>query len=419
MTIRPPGSPEAVKSLAATMQALSASLRSAADAVGGLSGRCPQMGDNSATDVVQRDLAKVSNALSNAATQFGDASRQAAQLAGRIELLQVRAGQLGAQPAPTDFLASLAYEDRLAPLLREADQDRQAVDSALRASAGRTILTAGYHPRSGWDDAGDFIVGGAKAAGQMIEGVGSMVAHPATTVEGLFDLGRNLIEHPASTGAAIWDGLSDPQMREQNLPEWLGFMGVSVLSFLIPASKASDIAKLGEVGDDAADTEKLEAAAAAGHFPPSTSIRMGGITYETDEFGKVNMADVHLSELPQTGSALSRSVSLQVRGDGIEGDDAGHVIARALGGPKGAINLAPQDSNFNRGVFRAMESKITDSLKAGKQVDLQVQLQYLSGDARPDVYIVQWRETGPGIAADGGYHDEVFVNAPHGESVVP
>jgi len=71
------------------------------------------------------------------------------------------------------------------------------------------------------------------------------------------------------------------------------------------------------------------------------------------------------------------------------GDDAGHLIASSLGGAGDKINLVPQASTLNRQDWRDMERYFEAELKAGKTVNLKINVGYPAGTgARPNEFRV-------------------------------
>jgi hypothetical protein len=68
---------------------------------------------------------------------------------------------------------------------------------------------------------------------------------------------------------------------------------------------------------------------------------------------------------------------------GGEGYDGGHLIANLFGGAGERVNLIPQLSDVNRGVYRAMEGQWADAIRAGRQVRVEVSPIYSGSSAVP------------------------------------
>ena len=94
-----------------------------------------------------------------------------------------------------------------------------------------------------------------------------------------------------------------------------------------------------------------------------------------------------------TGTSTNAAARLFARTFGRAKDDAGHAIAKRLGGSgKDIKNIFPQSLRLNRGDFREYEAKIAAKVKAGKEVFVQVILKYDSSIAtRPSriVYVTR------------------------------
>lgn len=84
-----------------------------------------------------------------------------------------------------------------------------------------------------------------------------------------------------------------------------------------------------------------------------------------------------------TGTRTNKKSIAQARGLGFDTDDAGHIIAKRLGGSGDIDNVFPQDSRINRGQFRLFEAEIADAVKTYGSVDVSIQLEYENGGTRP------------------------------------
>jgi hypothetical protein len=102
-------------------------------------------------------------------------------------------------------------------------------------------------------------------------------------------------------------------------------------------------------------------------------------------FGKVRPADLG------TGTGTNSGVRAAIRAIGNALDDAGHLIARRLGGPGHLTNnLFPQLRAVNRGQYRMFEQRIAQFVAQGNTVLVQIRLIYTGASTRPDgvVYTV-------------------------------
>ena len=104
----------------------------------------------------------------------------------------------------------------------------------------------------------------------------------------------------------------------------------------------------------------------------------------------------------------SRSRSAQLTAGGPDRratDDGGHFIARRFNGPTAAFNHFAQNSNFNRGSYRAMEDKWAEAIRAGKKVRVKITPLYRGLSLRPHLIQV-W------FSIDGIEHNDDFPNQP-------
>jgi len=129
-------------------------------------------------------------------------------------------------------------------------------------------------------------------------------------------------------------------------------------------------------------------------------------TLTTDQNGRVVSATASVS--PQdinTGTGTNASSRNYVRELGNSDDDAGHILAKALGGQGGKGNVFPQDSKINRGDYRLFEKQIKEEvLMTGKTADLEWRFQYNNGGTRPTGVVYD-------VYMDGNLkHSKVFSN---------
>lgn len=75
---------------------------------------------------------------------------------------------------------------------------------------------------------------------------------------------------------------------------------------------------------------------------------------------------------------------------GDAGDEGGHLIASSLGGTGDKINLVPQAATLNRQDWRDMERYLAGELKAGKTVNVKIDVGYpANGAGRPNLFVVE------------------------------
>lgn len=72
-------------------------------------------------------------------------------------------------------------------------------------------------------------------------------------------------------------------------------------------------------------------------------------------------------------------------------DDGGHIVGRVLGGAEGAENLVPMRRTINRGDYKKMENEIARSAKDGKEITMEVQMQYQDDSTRPSAIVANYK----------------------------
>ncbi len=105
------------------------------------------------------------------------------------------------------------------------------------------------------------------------------------------------------------------------------------------------------------------------------------------------------------GSNTNTSSRREARSKGYSTDDAGHPIARLLGGPGGKNYVFPQDSHINRGIFAQFEGRIASRILAtGRSVSIVLKFDYANGGTRPTGIIYE------ALFQDGIYMSQYFNN---------
>lgn len=93
-----------------------------------------------------------------------------------------------------------------------------------------------------------------------------------------------------------------------------------------------------------------------------------------NQFKQTASAVVKFANLNQGGSP-SAGVRKAMKKIGAKGDDAGHLIAKMLGGPGNDVNnFVPMNLSINRGRFRVFETKIRDAIKKNKTWEARLTL---------------------------------------------
>lgn len=133
-------------------------------------------------------------------------------------------------------------------------------------------------------------------------------------------------------------------------------------------------------------------------------VERNGYTYSIDSVGRTRRVTGILAETDMP--RRSRTTQAQAgKPDRRASDDGGHYIAARFNGPTDAFNHFAQDSNFNRGAYRALEDQWAGALRLGKQVEVEIVPVYERSSGRPSAINV-W------FSIDGKRESLRFPNEP-------
>ncbi|MGK6354107.1 DNA/RNA non-specific endonuclease [Sphingomonas sp. DT-207] len=123
------------------------------------------------------------------------------------------------------------------------------------------------------------------------------------------------------------------------------------------------------------------------------SARIGNnqVNWTVDANGRPTSASATLSEVQPSGTKRSNgelSAQDEVRGRGLDDDDAGHIIGHRFMGDQGAVNMFPQNFNFNRSAYKTMENEWAAWIDAGGTVKVNVALKGGTADRPAQVGVV-------------------------------
>lgn len=108
--------------------------------------------------------------------------------------------------------------------------------------------------------------------------------------------------------------------------------------------------------------------------------------YQRAPNGRTEVMEAQI--LPQhlnSGTATNTAARTYARQMGKNNDDAGHILARMLGGSGTDLrNIFPQNLNFNRGIWSEVEASVADAVRNNNGIRFTVNLMYHStSDTRP------------------------------------
>jgi len=128
--------------------------------------------------------------------------------------------------------------------------------------------------------------------------------------------------------------------------------------------------------------------------------RMSNFTYEiedymeirTDDLGRISESnatytkDNLITRSGQRDSHTQRRIVAEQ--DGIQGDEGGHTLQRALGGPNELGNQVPMAFDVNHNVFGAIERSERDAVDGGFVVSVYRKCLYEGNSKRPSFFII-------------------------------
>lgn len=139
----------------------------------------------------------------------------------------------------------------------------------------------------------------------------------------------------------------------------------------------------------ASGARKVDDVAAAGVH--GAQVGANRVTWTVDAKGRPASASATLSEVQPAGvkrSSDELAAQDEVRGLGLDDDDAGHIIGHRFMGDQGAVNMFPQNFNFNRSAYKTMENEWAAWIDAGGTVKVNVALKGGTSDRPAQVGVV-------------------------------
>lgn len=119
---------------------------------------------------------------------------------------------------------------------------------------------------------------------------------------------------------------------------------------------------------------------------PNSSYEINGYKYETDDLGRIESVSgkLHFSDGERKNIADSKAKI--GKGDELETDDRGHLIADRFDGGNGLENMTPQDAHVNRSEVKKLENDLAKQLDENKDVYVNIRADYDDDSHRPSSY---------------------------------
>jgi len=113
--------------------------------------------------------------------------------------------------------------------------------------------------------------------------------------------------------------------------------------------------------------------------------------YETDSRGRLESYSTDNLQLTERTERLHHEPNTPGK---LPGDHAGHLAADIFGGSPKLDNLVSQLSKVNQSEYRAMEIKWAKAIRAGKKVQVRVDIGYIEGSTRPAFFKIKYMING-------------------------
>ncbi|WP_205838754.1 DNA/RNA non-specific endonuclease, partial [Neisseria meningitidis] len=106
--------------------------------------------------------------------------------------------------------------------------------------------------------------------------------------------------------------------------------------------------------------------------------------YETDTLGRIKSFETDNLQLTQRDRLKHNSKTP----DKVKGQDhAGHLIGDRFGGSPNLDNLVSQHKDVNLSAYKVLENKWAEAIKSGKNVKIQMQIEYAAGTRHPTRFV--------------------------------
>ncbi|GIN14192.1 hypothetical protein J26TS2_40590 [Shouchella clausii] len=120
-------------------------------------------------------------------------------------------------------------------------------------------------------------------------------------------------------------------------------------------------------------------------------------SYETDNLGRISKFETDNLQLTTRENRLSHNPNTPGKQPG---DHAGHLAGDRFGGSPELDNLVSQSSNINLSQYKKLENQWANAVKEGKQVNVNVKIEYSGNSSRPSTFNVQYEIDGERFIKD-------------------
>lgn len=152
-----------------------------------------------------------------------------------------------------------------------------------------------------------------------------------------------------------------------------------------------------------------------------TRVGRNQVEWHADAEGRIVRARAVLREV---FSGLSRSsgektAQRSIGKAGLDGDHGGHIIDHRFLGDQGPVNMFPQNGvpvgalkNFNGSAYRTMMNELSNWVKAGAEVRVDIRLGKMDASGRPGTVYVNYDVYNPATGKRVYFNRDGFENSP-------
>lgn len=126
---------------------------------------------------------------------------------------------------------------------------------------------------------------------------------------------------------------------------------------------------------------------------PNNKFEIDGFKYETDDEGRTTSVEGQLAISEKKPRDMD-SMDVVGKGDNLDGDQRGHLIAHWFGGSDKLENLVPMSGELNQGEYAKMEHELADAVQDDADVHMKVEPIYRGDSNRPSEIKVTYRING-------------------------
>ncbi|VBB09905.1 pectin lyase fold [Lucifera butyrica] len=140
----------------------------------------------------------------------------------------------------------------------------------------------------------------------------------------------------------------------------------------------------------------------SGTLKPNIKYQSGeyGYSYQTDEMGRISKFETDNLQLTDRTERLDHNPNTPGK---LDGDHAGHLAGDRFGGSPELDNLVSQSSNVNLSEYKKIENQWAKAIEEGKQVKVNVEVNYEGSSLRPSKFNVQYE-------IDGKFYEKSILN---------